>query len=216
MDAENWQNLMHESLPGGLHNLMYLEYLEIVERPLLLSFPEPGLPTKLRSIRISNCRSLKSLPNRIYSLTSLEKLCIDGCPSLTSFPEEGLPANLLSLSILDSENLKPSYEWGLHRLTSLLDLSFGGCQGLISFPEKWLLPTLHLERLPNLESLSEGLKCLTALDNLEIWECEMNSYVSCLQNSVLLSSMHADLGVRGDVRGERRGVMGSCARGEDR
>ncbi|KAB1224988.1 putative disease resistance RPP13-like protein 1 [Morella rubra] len=165
-----------ESLPGGLLNLVYLDYLEIVECPILLSFPEPGLPTKLRSIRISNCRSLKSLPNRIYSLTSLEELRIDGCPSLASFPEGGLPVNLLSLSVLDSENLKPSYEWGLHRLTGLLDLTFGGCQGLVSFPEKWLLPSslssLHLERLPNLESLPNGLKSLTALDNLEIWECD--------------------------------------------
>jgi hypothetical protein len=165
-----------ESLPGGLHNLKSLDYLEVVDCPLLFSFPEPGLPTKLRSIRISNCRSLKSLPNQMYSLTSLEELRIDGCSSLASFPEGGLPANLLSLSILDSENLRPSYEWGLHRITCLMELSFGGCQGLVSFPEKWLLPSslssLHLERLPNLESLPQGLKNLTSLDNLEIWECD--------------------------------------------
>jgi Leucine-rich repeat (LRR) protein len=165
-----------ESLPGGLHNLKHLDYLEVVDCPLLLSFPEPGLPTKLRSVKISNCRSLKYLPNQMYSLTSLEELRIDGCSSLASFPEGGLPPNLLSLSILDSENLRPSYEWGLHRLTCLMDLSFGGCQGLVSFPEKCLLPSslssLHLERLPNLESLPQGMENLTSLDNLEIWECD--------------------------------------------
>jgi Leucine-rich repeat (LRR) protein len=170
----NCKNL--ESLPEGIHNLKGLDSLEVVECPLILSFPEPGLPTKLRSIRISNCRSLKSLPHQMYSLTSLEVLHIDGCSSLASFPEGGLPANLLSLTILDSENLWPSYEWGLHRLTCLVDLSFGGCQGLVSFPEKCLLPSslssLHLERLPNLESLPQRLENLTTLDNLEIWECD--------------------------------------------
>ena len=64
-----------KSLPGGLHNHVYLDYLEIVECPLLQSFPEPDLPTLLRSIRISNCRSLKSLPNRMYRLTSLQVFC---------------------------------------------------------------------------------------------------------------------------------------------
>ena len=165
-----------KSLPRGLHNHMSLDYLEIVDCPLLLSFPEPGLPPLLRSMRISNCSSLKSLPNQMYRLTSLQELHIDGCLSLFSFPEGGLPSNLLSLSILDCENLKPSYEWGLHRLTTLMDFSFGGCQGLVSFPEKWLLPTslssLCLQRLPNLESLPMGLQNLTSLDNLDIWECD--------------------------------------------
>jgi len=165
-----------ESLPGDLYNLICINYIEIVECPLLQSFPESGLPTKLQSIRISNCKSLKSLPNRMYRLTSLQELHIDGCSTLVSFPEGGLPANLLSLSILDCENLKPSYEWGLHRLTCLLDFSFGGCRGLIKFPEKWLLPTslssLHLQRLPNLKSLPKELVNLTNLDHLEIWECD--------------------------------------------
>ncbi|KAG7948496.1 hypothetical protein I3843_13G011500 [Carya illinoinensis] len=165
-----------KSLPGGLQNLVYLDYLEIVDCPLLLYFPEPGLPAKLRSIRISNCQSLKSLPNWMCNLTSLQELHINGCSSLASFPEGGLPANLQSLSILDSENLRPSFEWGLHRLTCLMDLSFGGCQGLVSFPEKWLLPSslcsLHLERLPSLKSLPKGLKSLSSLDNMEIWDCD--------------------------------------------
>ncbi|KAG6630368.1 putative disease resistance RPP13-like protein 1 [Carya illinoinensis] len=165
-----------KSLPGGLQNLVYLDYLEIVDCPLLLYFPEPGLPAKLRSIRISNCQSLKSLPNWMCNLTSLQELHINGCSSLASFPEGGLPANLQSLSILDSENLRPSFEWGLHRLTCLMDLSLGGCQGLVSFPEKWLLPSslcsLHLERLPSLKSLPKGLKSLSSLDNMEIWDCD--------------------------------------------
>jgi Leucine-rich repeat (LRR) protein len=165
-----------QSLPGGLYNLVCLDYLEIVECPLLQSFPEPGLPTKLQLIKITHCQSLKSLPNRMYRLTSLQELHIDGCSSLVSFPEGGLPVNLLSLTILDCESLKPSYEWGLHRLTCLLDFSFGGCQGLVLFPEKWLLPTslssLHLQRLPNLESLPKELINLAKLDNLEIWECD--------------------------------------------
>jgi len=180
----NCKNL--ESLPEGIHNLKGLDSLEVVECPLILSFPEPGLPTKLRSIRISNCRSLKSLPHQMYSLTSLEVLHIDGCSSLASFPEGGLPANLLSLTILDSENLWPSYEWGLHRLTCLVDLSFGGCQGLVSFPEKCLLPSslssLHLERLPNLESLPQRLENLTTLDNL-VWNFRISFDIKLVEKS---------------------------------
>ncbi|KAF3455949.1 hypothetical protein FNV43_RR00592 [Rhamnella rubrinervis] len=166
-----------ELLPEGLYNLLHLNDLEITGCPLLLSFPEPGLPiSMLRSIRLSNCRGLNSLPNHFYSLTSLQELCIDGCSSLVSFPNGGLPANLMSLSVLDCENLKPSFEWGLHRLTCLTSLAFGGCHGLVSFSEEWLLPTslfsLQLQRLPNLKTLPKGLKYLTSLDNLEIWECD--------------------------------------------
>ncbi|KAF5729346.1 hypothetical protein HS088_TW21G01511 [Tripterygium wilfordii] len=164
------------SLPGGLHNLIYLDHLEIEDCPLLLSFPEPGLPaSKLLSIKISNCRNLRSLPNRMSSLTSLEELCIDGCSRLVSFPEGGLPTNLTSLSILDCENLKPSCEWGLHRLGCLTDFSFGGCQDLVSFPEDCLFPSnissLHLQRLPNLKSLPNGVQSNTSLETLDIWEC---------------------------------------------
>ncbi|KAJ4720487.1 Disease resistance protein [Melia azedarach] len=173
--VSNCMNL--EFLPEGLHNLSFLDHLEIADCPLLQSFPEPGLPTSmLRYIKISNCRSLKFLPDRIYMLAFLQELYIDGCPCLMSFPEGGLPSNIQSLSILDCENLKPSSGWGLHRLTYLADFSFGGCQGLVSFPEDWLLPTnlssLYLERLPNLKSLPKGLKNLKYLETLEIWECD--------------------------------------------
>ncbi|KAL5733661.1 hypothetical protein ACOSP7_033005 [Xanthoceras sorbifolium] len=171
----NCMNL--QSLPNGLHNLAFLDHLEIADCPLLQSFPESGLPSSmLRSIRISNCQNLIFLPNCMGSVTSLQELHIDGCASLMSFPEGGLPTNLISLSILSCENLKPASEWGLHKLTCLTDFSFGGCRGLVSFPDGWLLPTnlssLHLERLPNLKSLPKGLKNLNHLETLEICECD--------------------------------------------
>ncbi|PON98833.1 NB-ARC domain, LRR domain containing protein [Trema orientale] len=164
-------------LPDGLQNLVHLDHLEITDCPLLVSFPESGLPfSRLRSIRLSNCGNLKSLPDRLYSLTSLEGLFIEGCSSISLFPEGGLPVNLISLSILDCEKLKPSFQWGLHRLFHLTDLMFGGCKELVSFPEDWLLPNslcfLQLQRLPNLKMLPKGLENLSALDNLEIWECD--------------------------------------------
>lgn len=183
-----------ESLPEGLHNLAFLDHLEIHDCPLLQSFPEPGLPTSmLRYARISNCQNLKFLPNRMYILTSLQEFSIHGCYSLVSFPEGGLPPNLISLSILDCENLKPSSEWGLHRLTCLADFSFGGCQGLVSFPKGWLLPknlsSLYLERLPNLKSLPNGLKNLKYLETLEIWECDNLQTVPEDKPSTMLLSL---------------------------
>ncbi|PRQ55370.1 putative leucine-rich repeat domain, L domain-containing protein [Rosa chinensis] len=164
-------------IPEGVHNLIHLSNLEIVECPLLEAIAEFGLPTSmLQSIKISKCQSLKSLPNRIYSLTCLQDLCLEGCSNLVSFPEGGLPTNLLSLSILDCEKLLPTFEWGLHGLTCLTNLTFGGCEALVLFPEDWLLPTtlssLQLQRLPNLESLPKRLNDLTFLDSLELSECD--------------------------------------------
>lgn len=163
-------------LPEGLNNLVHLHHLEITDCPIILSFPESGLPTMLTIFKVSNCSSLKTLPSRMYRLTSLEEVCINGCSSIVSFPEGGLPVNLMSLTILDCEGLRPSFQWGMHRLVCLTHLVFGGCQGLVSFPEDWLLPTslssLQIQRLPNLRSFPKGLKDVTCLDNLEIWECE--------------------------------------------
>ena len=163
-----------ESLPEGLHNLMYLDCLEIAECPLLFSFPGAQLSTKLRTLKISNCINFKSLPDRIYNLTSLQELFIDGCCSLVSLPEGGLPNSLIELSILDCKNLKPSYDWGLHRLTSLNNFSFGGCPDLMSLPEEWLLPTtissVQLQRLPKLKSLPRALQNLKSLEKLQMWD----------------------------------------------
>ncbi|KAM6582927.1 hypothetical protein CsatB_009929 [Cannabis sativa] len=164
-------------LPDGLQNLIHLVHIEITNCPLLLSFPESGLPLMmLKSLRLSNCWSLNSLPNHMHnSLNSLEELSMEGCSSISSFPQGGLPVNLISLSILDCEKLKPTFEWGLHRLTRLTNLVFGGCNELVSFPDEWLLPStlssLQLQRLPNLKMLPKGIENLSCLDELEIWEC---------------------------------------------
>ncbi|KAF4388955.1 hypothetical protein F8388_026684 [Cannabis sativa] len=164
-------------LPDGLQNLIHLVHIEITNCPLLLSFPESGLPLMmLKSLRLCNCQSLNSLPNHMHnSLNSLEELSMEGCSSISSFPQGGLPVNLISLSILDCEKLKPTFEWGLHRLTRLTNLVFGGCNELVSFPDEWLLPStlssLQLQRLPNLKMLPKGIENLSCLDELEIWEC---------------------------------------------
>ncbi|XP_008246202.1 PREDICTED: putative disease resistance protein At3g14460, partial [Prunus mume] len=165
-----------QTLPFNLVNLVNLETLEVIRCPLLEHFPMGGLPTNMKTIRISECENLKSLPEFIYKLKRLQRLEISFCPSLISLPKSGLPTNLRLLRVTDCEMLNPVDEWKLHKLKSLHDLTIGGFPGLVSFSNEYLLPhsltSLVLQRLPDLESISEALQNLTSLQNLVISECD--------------------------------------------
>ncbi|KAH0981731.1 hypothetical protein GBA52_008908 [Prunus armeniaca] len=165
-----------QTLPFNLVNLVNLETLEVIRCPLLEHFPMGGLPTNMKTIRISECEKLKSLPEFIYKLKRLQRLEISFCPSLISLPKSGLPTNLRLLRVTDCEMLNPVDEWKLHKLKSLHDLTIGGFPGLVSFSNEYLLPhsltSLVLQRLPDLESISEALQNLTSLQNLVISECD--------------------------------------------
>ncbi|BBG96454.1 LRR and NB-ARC domains-containing disease resistance protein [Prunus dulcis] len=145
-----------QTLPLNLVNLVNLETLE--------------------TVRISECEKLKSLPEFIYKLKRLQRLEISFCPSLISLPKSGLPTNLRLLTVTDCEMLNPVDEWKLHKLKSLHDLIFGGFPGLVSFSNEYLLPhsltSLVVQRLPDLESISEALQNLTSLQKLVISECD--------------------------------------------
>ncbi|KAI4323805.1 hypothetical protein L6164_023385 [Bauhinia variegata] len=87
------------------------EVLEIAADELIEA---QGLPApSLKSIRLCNCKNLKSLPSG------------------------GLPSTLNLLSIAFCDKLTPQKEWELHRLHSLSRLEIeSGCKGMESFPDK--------------------------------------------------------------------------------
>ncbi|XP_031260973.1 putative disease resistance RPP13-like protein 1 [Pistacia vera] len=155
-----------------------LDALEIRDCPSLEYFPEKGLRSpNLKSILLSNSRSLRKLPEQLQSLISLQSLFINECPELMSIPKGGFPNNLGSLCIISCPKLTPCKEWGLRRLEYLTRFEIEGvCRSLESFPEQELLPSnlksLRISRLLNLKFLDyEGLQHLTCLETLEINCC---------------------------------------------
>ncbi|WRX12595.1 NB-ARC - like 10, partial [Theobroma cacao] len=74
----------------GLHqHLACLNFLKIETCPNFISFPDEGLSaTNLTTLRLFNCKILKSLPEQMQSLLpSLEDLTIFNCPEIESFPK---------------------------------------------------------------------------------------------------------------------------------
>ncbi|CAN6556503.1 unnamed protein product [Malus baccata var. baccata] len=161
------------SLPEEMHTLLpSLESLFIFESPELESFPEGGLPSKLRSLRIWSCKKLMANRMRwgLQTITSLKRLNVDfsGCEEyiIESFPEEGLlPTTLSSLKISHLPNLKAIDGKALRHLISLKALEISFCPQLQSLPDDGL-PT-SLSRL--LISGSPLLKDRCQRDTGEDW-----------------------------------------------
>ncbi|BBH05177.1 NB-ARC domain-containing disease resistance protein [Prunus dulcis] len=138
------------SLPEHMHTLLpSLQSMDITECPELESFPDGGLPSKLKSLRIESCRKL--IANRMQwalgRLTSLRDLRVDfnECGEVDSFPEEGLlPTTLSSLSISTLLSLKTMDGNGLTNLICLEYLAIRRCPELQSLPEEGLPTSLSL------------------------------------------------------------------------
>jgi Leucine-rich repeat (LRR) protein len=175
LKIEKCSNMESLSVLEG-HHLIYLSWLEILDCPNFVAFPNGGLSApNLLHISVSNCERLNSLPENMHTLLlSLEYLRIGNCPQVESFPEGGLPSNLIEFFI-DSEKLFGTrMEWGLQRLHSLQNLGIGGAWlDVESFPEEDLLPTslsaLGIVGFPNLRSLD--LQHLPTLQQLVIMKC---------------------------------------------
>ncbi|OMO97830.1 disease resistance protein [Corchorus olitorius] len=186
-----------QSLPASLVNLVNLEHLNTSGCTTLECFPKGGLPTNLRSLKISECEKLKSLPERIDRHKFLRELEIAYCLSLECLPRQGLPKSLLFLTITDCEKLSRIQEWKLHKLTSLETLKIGGIPGLVSFPDEYPLPysitNFSVTDMPDLESLSEGLKSLKSLESLLIKGCRK---LHSLADKGILPSTLASLVIR--------------------
>ena len=113
-------------------------------------------------------------------LTSLQSFEIFDCPQLLSFPEGGLPSSLFELSIWSCNNLMTCRtKWGLQRLASLKHFSISeGCEGdwgVESFLEELQLPStltsLRIYNFGNLKSIDKGLRHLTSLKKLKLFNC---------------------------------------------
>ncbi|KAL6129689.1 hypothetical protein ACLB2K_073038 [Fragaria x ananassa] len=146
-----------QALPLSLLDLTNLETLEVKSCPRLQRFPKGGLPANIKFVTISECENLQSLPELFHKLKRLQKLEISSCPSLLSLPS--LPSSLRDLKVTDCEKLNPMHQWKLHKLSSLDVFIIGGFPGLKSFSKDYPLPhtltSLSIQRLPDLESISE-------------------------------------------------------------
>ncbi|CAN6693241.1 unnamed protein product [Malus baccata var. baccata] len=155
-----------------------LEYIRIARCPNLKSLPE-GLChlTNLQAFIVRDCGKLEVSSEDIRNLTSLKELEIDCLEGLTSFPP-----NLTSLGIYKVKSCKRLWEleWGLHKLSSLKDLWITSEDlDVLSFPpdgkEEMLLPNsltaLTIDEFPNLKKLGNGIRFLTSLQTLTLFDC---------------------------------------------
>ncbi|XP_062016869.1 putative disease resistance protein At3g14460 [Rosa rugosa] len=138
------------SLPEEMHTLLpFLQSMEIKDCPELESFPEGGLPSKLKLLHIESCKKL--IANRmqwgLQRLVSLEYLLVNfgDCEEVCSFPEEGLlPTTLTSLSISTLSGVKTMEGKGFRELASLQSLAIRRCPELQCLPDEGLPPSLSL------------------------------------------------------------------------
>uniref|UniRef100_A0A6N2LGL8 Rx N-terminal domain-containing protein n=1 Tax=Salix viminalis TaxID=40686 RepID=A0A6N2LGL8_SALVM len=153
-----WNCSNVRSLPRCMHSLLpSLEILQLVNCPELVSFPEGGLPTKLQSLQIRNCRKLIAgrMEWNLQALQCLSHFSFGEYEDIESFPEKTLlPTTLITLGIWDLQNLKSLDYEGLQHLTSLTQMRISHCPDLQSMPEEGLpssLSSLIISQCPLLE-----------------------------------------------------------------
>ncbi|KAJ7982303.1 Disease resistance protein [Quillaja saponaria] len=138
-----------KSLPEQMHVLLpSLAHLTLEYCPLIESFPEGGLPSKLKYLTISGCSKLIASRMdwglcRLHSLLHFYISC--GYDNVESFPEEGLfPTSLSTLFLSNFRNLKSIHQMGLHCLTSLKELCIHDCPNLQGLPDEGLPKSLSI------------------------------------------------------------------------
>ncbi|GLT32741.1 hypothetical protein SLA2020_073860 [Shorea laevis] len=137
------------------------------------------LMSRLESLEICGCHSLKSFP-RGKLPTSLKYLILENCEGLESLPDVDGDHNKSDLH-LELQNLPCFYssQSSCHQLPAFLKefTVDGGGEWLESFPEKMLqhctgLQCISISRCKILKSLP-NLDCVSNLVNLQIYSCEV-------------------------------------------
>ncbi|GMJ01231.1 hypothetical protein like AT3G14470 [Hibiscus trionum] len=164
-----------------------LERLNIESCPKLVSFPETGMWSMLRCLRLRDFPLLKDLPCWIMrhgEITGclLEDLEIEKCPSLTCFPRGRLPPTLKRLKIQGCARLSSLPE-GLMQAdkdknaSHLEHLEIIGCPSLARFPEGRLPTSLKMLKIFDcleLEPFSDKMLLDNAsLEFIDIWKCSV-------------------------------------------
>ncbi|KAI8537758.1 hypothetical protein RHMOL_Rhmol09G0049400 [Rhododendron molle] len=144
-----------KALPEQMHTLLpSLQSLSLMDCPEIESFPEGGLPSKLGTLDIRNCKKLVGGRRDwgVQTLPSLTSFLMWGESEdvFESFPEEGLlPSTLTYLCLGDLPNLKSLNQRGLQLLGSLERISISECPQLQSLPEEGLPTSLNALFLDN-------------------------------------------------------------------
>ncbi|KAG5541554.1 hypothetical protein RHGRI_021405 [Rhododendron griersonianum] len=137
-----------KALPEQMNTLLpSLEMFLLACCPEIESFPKGGLPSKLRTLYIVNCKKLVGgwRDWGLQRLPSLTRFAAGGESEdvLESFPEEGLlPSTVTTLWIICMPNLKSLNDRGLQLLGSLKYMDIWNCPHLQSFPEEGLPSSL--------------------------------------------------------------------------
>ncbi|KAF5469804.1 hypothetical protein F2P56_010364 [Juglans regia] len=150
-------------MPDKMHLLLpSLRYLKLVNCPEVESFPEEGLPSNMKKIKILTFKKLIANP-WMETLSRIEWLKIGDYEledHVESFPGELLlPTTLTYLCIKSIGNLKSLDKEGFQHLTSLVQLDIIDCRKLRYMPEEGFPACLRFLEIRNCDRvLKEELK----------------------------------------------------------
>ncbi|KAF7824831.1 putative disease resistance RPP13-like protein 1 [Senna tora] len=157
-----------KSLPGCM-NILFpsLKQLIIIDCPQLESFPQGGLPSKLRDLSIFDCPKLiaSRMEWDLHNHSFLNTLLIVSA-DVDSFPEPGLlPPTLTSLYLSKCSSLTRLDYKGLFHITSLTELTLKDCPTLQCLPKEGLPTSLsYLEIRGNCPLLKQRCRKLKGED----------------------------------------------------
>lgn len=183
------------NLPSSMNKLNSLRSLQLSGCSILEKFPElpcnieelniRGAAIKevtslsiegcfgLRSIDLSDCKSLESLPTNIFRLRSLAYLYLRDCSKLKKLPEILEPMKSLDSLNLIGTGIRQSPS-SIGHLIGLVSLHMDRCEKLESIPSSiWDMASLDYLSLDssNIKEIPESIKGISKLRELHISNC---------------------------------------------
>ena len=167
----NLSNSSFEVLPSSLGSLKHLRLLDLENNCRIKQLPDSICKLhRLQTLHLAGCSNLERLPKDIEDIISLRHLCVTTKHTCLSEKAVGCLDSLQFLEICRCGNLKCVFE-GMEEghLTNLRKLSVKAC--------------------PSLTSLSPSIKHRTALESLNIEDCEELSLTDKEENPDLKLSL---------------------------